>query len=239
VSGTPKHDWPKEPEPAEGEVSQPRTAPPLAPPPPAGLPPAPASTARPAIAPPPDPSSEPATPASRPTAAGEPESQRSTAEFLFELDAPGRATPQDALSSLQAGADHSLQPEPVPEPIDPEAQLDPPAPSLRARSGAASRLLDPAPERFDEEEPQSEDPATLRLRRLVVRVQTVRDAFRLLGALGLDQESRKGVASSLMELEQSAGRSADGPSLIKEPERALGQVNVEVFDVIETKLSAI
>jgi hypothetical protein len=91
----------------------------------------------------------------------------------------------------------------------------------------------------------AEKPATAeeqrqqRLRRTLQRIVTCRDAFRLMGFLGIGEEDRKIVARMFMELDQAVGGSEGQPALVKEPEARLKHATLEQLDALDRLLGPI
>lgn len=145
----------------------------------------------------------------------------------------------------------AVEPEPETEPAaetraeaDPLAEAEPVAETLLLPDlGAALPDSDQLERRVSLAPPDkpktAEQQQQQRLRRALLRVVVCRDAFRLLGFLGIADEDRKGVARMLMELDSAFGRREGQPSLIKEPELALKGASQEQLDTIDRLIGPI
>ncbi|MDD9939152.1 MAG: hypothetical protein OXT09_36530 [Myxococcales bacterium] len=163
-------------------------------------------------------------------------------EFLNEIDEPNRkASAEIDLGAMPDVAATLAQAEPAAQPtVDQGAggadllNVDQPAPESPTRPEPAA-----TPSRRPSLSPK--DALSQRRRRTIVRVQTVRDAFRLLGYLGISDDDRKDIARLLMGLEEAINpdRERGGPSAIKEPDRILVKAPAEMLDHVETELSPI
>jgi hypothetical protein len=170
----------------------------------------------------------------------EPESKKSTMEFLYEIDAPParstsreidlEAEPALAAALAEAGVRATGTPEAAPtvaRPIDPAVAEELPQLELG--------VLLPAPERAQTAAAQHEQ----RARRAIARIQTCRDAFRLMGFLGLPDADRRNVARLFMELEAAIGTPEGAPGVIKDPDAALARSSKEQIDTVERLIGPI
>ena len=159
-------------------------------------------------------------------------------EFLYELDAPARTTsreieidadPELATALARAGA-RTLSTDVAS--ASTVAEADAPAePILPIELG----VLLPAPDRPATAEEQHEH----RRRRAIIRIQTCRDSFRLLGFVGLPEAERKSAARLFMELDDALGGQEGQPSAIKDPDSALADASKELLDTVDRLLGLI
>jgi hypothetical protein len=178
-------------------------------------------------------------PRSEDEAEPESESKKSTMEFLYEMDAPAarstsreidlEAEPTLAAALGEAGVRAIVTPQAAPSeapPIDP-AVAD--VPSLELG------VLVPAPDRPQTAAAQHEQ----RVRRAIARIQTCRDAFRMMGFMGLADADRKSAARPFMELEAAIGRPEGAPGVIKDPDATLAGASKEQIDTVERLIGPI
>jgi hypothetical protein len=133
--------------------------------------------------------------------------------------------------------DGAVEPEPAPaeaEYAEPPPQAAAPAPVLAIELPDFSSLL-PEPERPRTAEEQHQ----LRISRTVLRLQTARDAFRVIGQMAATEAERKAVARMLMDIDPALARKEGEESAVKNPEAALAGAAKEQLDLVERMLAPI
>jgi hypothetical protein len=172
------------------------------------------------------------------TASGQ-DAKRSTMEFLYELDAPARsisreidleAEPELAAALAIAGARAPATSAASDSPADAGA-TPPPERLLPIELG----VLLPTPDRPS----TAEELHDQRRKRAILRIQTCRDSFRLLGFAGLPDAEHRGAARLFMELDEAIGRREGQPSAIKDPDTALAEPTKELLDTVERMIGPI
>ena len=167
-------------------------------------------------------------------------SDGSRSDWMFELDAPTRGSSKDieldhaAIEAAAAAAAEatSLSADPSLPPVA-EAVPDP---SFMPGFEAEMRRVDmPTPARPDTAEGQLQR----RVDRVVLRIQTCRDALRIIGTLDLKDEERKPVARQLLELGNAVLGPTAGVALIKEPEATVADASREQLDELERMLGPV
>jgi hypothetical protein len=178
-------------------------------------------------------SSGQAAPASEPR---EPiDAKHSTTEFLYQLDAPARATSREG----------ELEPELTPARHRASAPADEPRHDPSANSAGVAPRTPVLPLELGVLLPPSEPPRTReaqheqRLNRAILRIQTCRDALRLLGLAGLSEDERKGAARMLMDLDAALGAREGRPSAIKDPDTVLAQASDAQLDAVDRLIGPI
>jgi hypothetical protein len=96
-------------------------------------------------------------------------------------------------------------------------------------------VLLPMPDRPSTAEEQHEQ----RRKRAILRIQTCRDSFRLLGFAGLPDAERKAAARLFMELDEAIGGREGQTSAIKDPDTALADTTKELLDTVERVIAPI
>jgi hypothetical protein len=159
-------------------------------------------------------------------------------EFLYELDAPARTTsreieldaePELAAALALVGA-RTLSTDVAS--ASTVAEADAPAEAILP---IELGVLLPAPDRPATAEEQHEH----RRRRAIIRIQTCRDSFRLLGFIGLPEAERKSAARLFMELDHALGGQEGQPSATKDPDSALADASKELLDTVDRLLGPI
>lgn len=184
-------------------------------------------------------------------------------EFLSELDVPERPISQEIDVARVPGLDDALRSVPnaeggapvadalvadqAPSTADdelatgagPEAALPPLA------DGHISATHESAATESARPEPPPRSPGELlaeRRLRLIVRVHTCRDAFRMLGFLGIAEDARRSVAKMLMALDEAANAERpDQPpaKLVKDPDTVLASAPNTLLELLEARLAPI
>jgi hypothetical protein len=171
---------------------------------------------------------------------------KTTAEFLFELDAPTRPTSREmdfeANPEIVSAGDDAIAASnsetagSALEPAQADEALDPLPPELSSNPSLDEVLalfaVSSTPATAEEQQQQ-------RLRRTLLRVLTCRDCFRWMGSLGVADEDKKGIARMLMGLDTAIGPREGQASVVKDPETALEHVSPEQLDALERLIAPI
>ncbi|MGD8858569.1 MAG: hypothetical protein PVI30_01060 [Myxococcales bacterium] len=176
---------------------------------------------------------------------GQETSSDEPAEASSGLNAPSMPATQSAAPREQAepADDAPAEPLAVPEHEARPAESDvAQAQATSGHPGAAAFRAPPPKRRASAQRAlTAEQHLEQRRRRVIVRIQTCRDAFRLLGFLGITDDERAEVARMLMGLERTISPDrADGEtSPVKQPDVVLKNPGRELLDRVEAELSPI
>ena len=156
--------------------------------------------------------------------------KRSTVEFMLDLDAAPRAVSREIDLEAEPELAAALATAIAGTQVADALQLPVGAPS----SGSPARLVSLPP--LDAAR-SPEEALLLRRQRVIDRIATARDMFRLLGYMAVPEEHRKNVARMFIELETALG-TPEGAA-VKDPKAALAAATKEQLDAAEHALGPI
>jgi hypothetical protein len=164
-------------------------------------------------------------------------------EFLYDLDDPDAGVSRE----IDLDADPALRDAVEGAAAEADSRDAKAAQELPAASDAGDSARDLSAEErpellvalpVTEQARTADDQHEQRRLRVTDRIATVRDAFRLIGHMGIVEDQRKGLARSLLEVEAAIG-GGEGLNVIKDPRTALASATKAHLDTAERRLGPI